>query len=103
MKKQSKAAIDTLEELYRKKQRKAHPNVPISALPRKKFRDDSANALTECVINYITLTGGWATRVQSQGQYNPTLGRWTKGQTKLGTPYGYVGRWPVYCRRGEVR
>ena len=62
-----------------------HPGVNPKYVPKTKFEDKTANGLTKCVTRCIELHGGYATRIQSQGQYNEHLGRWTKGTTRKGT------------------
>jgi len=42
------------------------------------------NALTNSVINYILYNGHFASRIQSQGQYSPTRGRWIKSKVRRG-------------------
>ena len=71
--------MNALQELNRlADQRKAdkHPNVPKFALVKSRYSDKSANELTAAVVAYFTLKGGWATRIQTQGQYREDLGRW---------------------------
>jgi hypothetical protein len=66
-----------------------------------KWSDNSANALTKCVIAYITYKGDQAERISSQGQYREGAkiqvgtgeiayhkqlpGKWTPGQSTKGT------------------
>ncbi|GAA4470451.1 hypothetical protein GCM10023189_59060 [Nibrella saemangeumensis] len=61
------------------------PNVPAFAIKPTKYSDKTANDLTRAIIRCIELYGGYAVRVQTQGQFNEKLGRWTKGTTKTGT------------------
>lgn len=42
------------------------------------------NALTNQVINYLLYNGHFASRIQSQGQYSPTRGRWIKSKVRRG-------------------
>lgn len=44
----------------------------------------SANNITRAIINYITLKGGFATRINTQGQYDPRLKIWRPGSTIKG-------------------
>lgn len=65
-----------------------HPNVPAYCLPSfkaKGFGDGSANAITNSIAEYITISGGFANRQQSQGQYDPTLKRFRHGTVKRGS------------------
>jgi hypothetical protein len=43
-----------------------------------------ANDLTKFVINYLTLNGHFASRIQSQGQYHPKHSRWVKSKVRRG-------------------
>lgn len=45
-----------------------------------------ANSLTVEVIQHIRKLGGWATRVNTSGFYDPKQGFWRKGVTDPGTP-----------------
>lgn len=46
----------------------------------------SANDLTTEVIQHIRKLGGWATRVNTSGFFDPVAGFWRKGVTDPGTP-----------------
>lgn len=46
---------------------KAYPNMPERYLARAKYRDDSANGLTRCIIDYIRLHSGQAERINTTG------------------------------------
>lgn len=48
------------------------------------FRDDSANGLTICVVKYITLCGGFASRINNQGTYHYKLKKYIPGTSKKG-------------------
>jgi len=78
-----------------------HPTLDDRYIPFTKWKDNSANALTKCVIAYITYMGGQAERISSQGQYREGAkipvgtgelahtkqlpGKWTPGQSTKGT------------------
>ena len=48
-----------------------------------KFRDDTANGLTQCVCSYLKMHGYFVGRVNTTGTYNQKLGRFIKsGSTK---------------------
>ncbi len=53
---------------------------------QKPIVDLSTNALTIEVIRHIRKLGGWATRVNVSGFYDPDKGFWRKGTTDPGTP-----------------
>jgi hypothetical protein len=77
-------AIRKLVILHEEMKRAKYKNVPEHAIPKSKFDVESTNGLTKAIITWLELHGHYCTRLQSQGQYNPTLGRWTKGTTKKG-------------------
>jgi hypothetical protein len=78
-----------------------YPSIDERYIPYTKWSDNSANALTKCVIAYITFRGGQAERISSQGQYREGAkiqvgtgeiayhkqlpGKWTPGQSTKGT------------------
>jgi hypothetical protein len=74
-------AVRELEAMANDAARIKYPNVPYLA-PRK-FRDDSANSLTNCVVTYIALKGGFASRINSTGSYRDGIG-FTPGTQRKG-------------------
>ena len=60
-------AVRDLEELADIANAKAHPNMPERYLAKAKYRDDTANGLTRCIIDYIRLHGGQAERINTTG------------------------------------
>ena len=77
-------AVRELEFMANAEARKKHPNIRPEYLAPRKFRDDSANSLTACIVEYITLKGGFASRINSTGIYRPKLGKYTPGTQKKG-------------------
>lgn len=71
-------------EVFRQK-KEANPNFPYPVKP--KFRDDTSNSLTGCVIAWIEINGGQAERINSTGRQVNTNGRqkWIKGTGTTGT------------------
>lgn len=61
-------AVKDLEALAWKVKRQRFPDVPDYVLVSEKYRDDSANGLTKCVIAYIRLHGGQAERINTMGR-----------------------------------
>ena len=59
-------AVRELEELADIANAKAHPQFAKYA-PKAKYRDDSANSLTRCIIDFIRLHGGQAERINTTG------------------------------------
>jgi hypothetical protein len=78
-----------------------YPSLDEKYMAFTKWSDNSANALTKCVIAYITYKGDQAERISSQGQYREGAkiqvgtgeiayhkqlpGKWTPGQSTKGT------------------
>jgi hypothetical protein len=60
-------SIKFLENLADQAARKRYPNVPYVA-PRK-YRDDSANGLTKCIIDFLRLSGYQAERISNTGRF----------------------------------
>lgn len=85
--------MNTLKELsemdLRSKQEK-YRNVPEYAIPKKKYSDSDTNSLTQAIIKYLELNKFFVTRIQSQGQFSPSLGMWTYGNTVKGIPDLYA-------------
>lgn len=61
-----------------------HPTVPYPV--RSKYSDKSANDLTRCVVDYLTLSGHFATRLQSTGTYRDDLKKYVPSQQRAGMP-----------------
>jgi len=61
-------AVKDLEALAWEVKRQRFPDVPDYILVSEKYRDDSANGLTRCVIAYIRLRGGQAERINTMGR-----------------------------------
>lgn len=98
MNKINKAKLNTLmiESLKLK-----YPNMPEAYIPKTEYKENSANSLTRCVIDWINLHGYQAERISSQGQYRNGAkikvgsgimahtkqlpGKWTPGQSTKGT------------------
>ena len=63
----SRDALKYLEELRFIKTKEEHPNFPYPV--KKKYKDTGTNELTKAIIDFIDLSGGWATRVSTEGRY----------------------------------
>lgn len=61
-------AVKDLEAFAWEAKRQQFPDVPGYVLVSEKYRDDSANGLTRCVIAYIRLRGGQAERINTMGR-----------------------------------
>ena len=62
----------------------AHPNVPRNVVCPRTFRDNTSSGLAKCIVAYVTLRGGFCTRVNSMGVYRASLGRYTYSGQKRG-------------------
>lgn len=69
-------------------QRKAErcPNFPAKYIPRSEYSDRDANGLTKCVVDYLTLSGHFATRLSSTGTYRADVGKYIPSQQRAGMP-----------------
>lgn len=79
------SALHFLASLELANKRRTHPNVPERARIKPHFVVKNANTLTYTVKRCLELHGCYVTRVQSQGQWNQTLGRFTRSTTRRGT------------------
>lgn len=75
-------AVKELERLANEAAMFKHPTGPHLA-PRK-FRDDTANGLTQCIVQYIVLCGGFATRINNQGTWRKKQNRLIPGTSRRG-------------------
>jgi hypothetical protein len=75
-------SVKELEALAMDEARRLHPGNP--ALCPRTFRDDGSNSLTACIVKYITLQGGFASRISNQGTFNQKLHKYIPGTAKRG-------------------
>lgn len=61
-----------------------NPGFPSNYIPSKNYKDDSANALTSAIIDAITFSGGFATRVNTVGIWDEKLQRYRPSTTRKG-------------------
>jgi len=62
------ASVKELEDAYLADQKQKHPTIPDKVFAKKRFRDDTANGLTMCIITFIRLNGGQAERINTTGR-----------------------------------
>ena len=77
-----------LLDAYAAYNRERYPSVPERARFAITYKDNSANALTKCIVDYIRFTGGFAERVNRMGfQTKTKAGRtiWVSGGGTNGT------------------
>jgi hypothetical protein len=75
-------AVLELERLAMDEAKILHPSCP--ALAKRSFRDDKSNSLTQCIVKYVTLKGGFASRINNGGNYNTKLRRFIPGTSRKG-------------------
>ena len=64
---QKPQAVKDLERQALDHFRRDHPNFPEYAIPPQPYRDDTANGLTKCIVDYIRYNGGQAERINTTG------------------------------------
>ena len=62
-----------------------YPSIPDYARPKPKVKINDANSLTKAIVDWIDLSGGWATRISTEGRYIEALGRRIPSSVKKGT------------------
>ena len=62
-----------------------YPSIPDYARPKPKVKTNDANSLTKAIVDWIDLSGGWATRISTEGRYIEALGRRIPSSVKKGT------------------
>jgi hypothetical protein len=60
--------LDHLKQLKLEWYKTRYPNVPPFAAPVPKFSDKTANGLTKCIIEFLTLQGWQAERINTMGR-----------------------------------
>lgn len=80
-------AVKDLERQALDHFRRDHPNLPGYAIPPQSYRDDTANGLTRCVVDFIRYNGGQAERINTTGMPEQRGGRivWRKSNMTKGS------------------
>ena len=60
--------LQLLKNLKQAEQREKYPNVPDYALKTPKYTDKTANGLTKCIIDFLTLEQWQAERINTMGR-----------------------------------
>jgi len=68
--------------------KKSH--IPEYARVKEKFRDDTANGLTKCIIKYLTMQGAFVTRLNSTGIYRNNIQKFVPNTQRKGMPDVYA-------------
>lgn len=81
----NKKAIADLQNLALEALKTKYPNFPYP--PKQKYTDKTANGLTKCIIDYVTLKGFQAERINSTGRQIKTGNayKWIKNSGTNGT------------------
>lgn len=61
-------AVKFLEKMANDAARMKYPDTPPQWLAPRKYRDDSANGLTRCIIHFLTFKGHQAERINNTGR-----------------------------------
>ena len=77
-------AVRQLERLADAEARLKHPAVDPKYMAPRTYRDDRANDLTKCIVDYITLRGGMASRINSSGVWDKKLNKYRVPTQKRG-------------------
>lgn len=62
-------AVRELERLANDDAARRHPSMPRQYLAPRLYRDDSANGLTKCIVEFLNLSGHMAERINTTGRY----------------------------------
>jgi len=65
MNKENKLLLQALNHAYQKQRNSSFPD---HCIPIKKYNDNSANALTKCIIDFLTFNGCQAERINTMGK-----------------------------------
>ena len=85
MAKEKSESLQRLIDLANSQKRIRYPNVPDYALPKQSYSTTDANGLTKAIVDFIDLSGGWATRISVEGRYIESLGHRIPSSVKKGT------------------
>jgi hypothetical protein len=61
-------AVKYLESLIFEDKKLRYPTIPVEYLAVSKYRDDSANSLTKCIIDFLRIKGHQAERISTTGR-----------------------------------
>jgi hypothetical protein len=57
-----------LQAMHHAWQKQRNPSFPVHCIPVQKYNDDSANALTKSIIDFLTFSGFQAERINTMGK-----------------------------------
>lgn len=79
-----KTALQHLSQLADAAKAAKYPTVPYPV--KSKYSDKSANDLTRCIVDYLNLSGHFATRLSSTGTFRADIGKYIPSQQRVGLP-----------------
>jgi hypothetical protein len=79
-------SVKELERLANRQAQEKYSFINPRYLAPRLYRDDTANRLTVCIVKYISLCGGFASRLNNQGTYNLKLRKYIPSTSKKGLP-----------------
>jgi hypothetical protein len=84
---QKPQAVKDLERQALDHFRREHPDFPEYAIPPQPYRDNTANGLTKCIVDYIRYNGGQAERINTTGMPEQRGGQivWRKSNATKGS------------------
>lgn len=85
--------LKELERVANKRIAERHSSVPAHALPKKKYEDKTANGLQRAIVDFLTLEGWQAERINVMGrpvfrtnrEGEKVLDKWITGQSRVGS------------------
>ena len=84
---QKPQAVKDLEQLALEHFRREHSNFPEYAIAPQFYRDNTANGLTKCIVDFVRFHGGQAERINTVGIPEQRGGRivWRRSNTTKGS------------------
>ena len=84
-------AVRHLERMAFDEAQRKHPSIAPEHLAPRKYRDDTANGLTACIVAYAKLCGAFASRLNNTGIYRN--GKYTRSTARRGLPDVLITRY----------
>jgi hypothetical protein len=79
-------AVKALEAMAYANDAAMHPSIKPEHLAPRRYRDDTANGLTQCVVAFAKLQGCFASRLNSTGVYDAKLKKYRFTTQRRGLP-----------------
>ena len=90
---QKPETVKQLEDKYFIWEYAKKSHIPEYARVKERYRDDTANGLTKCIIRYLTMQGAFVTRLNSTGIYRQDIQKFVPNTQRKGMPdvYALIG------------